>query len=338
MNGGGVWTVNYQKSGYLSVQRQAEVAWQDYAVLPEVVLIPYDSLVTAIDLSQARPMQVARGSLVTDGEGTRQATLLFPQGTQAQMRFPDGSTQPINTLNVWATEYSDRVVGRKAANTLQIALSGPHGGNTIPFQYDLDGLLTQAGSMTLSRNAQNGLITGTTVGSVSTSQSYSSFGELSSYRAACNSTNLYNVVYSRDQLGRITDKTETIDAQTDTYSYEYDTAGRLAEVRKNGHVISPYTYDGNGNRLSYTGVGTFHGSYDDQDRLTQYGITTYTYTANGELLTKTTGGQTTTYNYDVLGNLVSVTLPGGSQIEYLIDGNNRRVGKKVNGVLVQGFL
>jgi RHS repeat-associated protein len=31
-------------------------------------------------------------------------------------------------------------------------------------------------------------------------------------------------------------------------------------------------------------------------------------------------------------------MPGGTLIEYLIDGKNRRVGKKVNGTLVQGFL
>jgi RHS repeat-associated protein len=31
-------------------------------------------------------------------------------------------------------------------------------------------------------------------------------------------------------------------------------------------------------------------------------------------------------------------LPGGAAIDYLIDGRNRRIGKKVNGVLTQGFL
>jgi len=31
-------------------------------------------------------------------------------------------------------------------------------------------------------------------------------------------------------------------------------------------------------------------------------------------------------------------LPDGTQVEYVIDGQNRRVGKKVNGTLVQGFL
>jgi RHS repeat-associated protein len=33
-----------------------------------------------------------------------------------------------------------------------------------------------------------------------------------------------------------------------------------------------------------------------------------------------------------------VALPSGAQIEYIIDGQNRRIGKRVNGTLVQGFL
>ncbi len=40
----------------------------------------------------------------------------------------------------------------------------------------------------------------------------------------------------------------------------------------------------------------------------------------------------------MLGNLRSVTLPNGNQINYVIDGRNRRIGKKVNGTLTQGFL
>src|SRR5262245_31071035 len=33
-----------------------------------------------------------------------------------------------------------------------------------------------------------------------------------------------------------------------------------------------------------------------------------------------------------------VRLPDGTQIQYLIDGRNPRIGKKTNGTLVQGFL
>lgn len=35
---------------------------------------------------------------------------------------------------------------------------------------------------------------------------------------------------------------------------------------------------------------------------------------------------------------MDVTLPDGARIEYVIDGRNRRIGKRVDGVLVQGFL
>jgi RHS repeat-associated protein len=81
-----------------------------------------------------------------------------------------------------------------------------------------------------------------------------------------------------------------------------------------------------------------NGSYDEQDRLTQYCDNIYTYTANGELLTQTSNGEITHYTYDLLGNLRAVELPDSTQIEYVIDSRNRRIAKKVNGVLTQSFL
>ncbi|MDX1474833.1 MAG: RHS repeat-associated core domain-containing protein, partial [Reinekea sp.] len=134
---------------------------------------------------------------------------------------------------------------------------------------------------------------------------------------------------------RITGKTETLDGITTTYGYEYDTAGRLTTVQENGVITDSFSYDANGNRLSHNGTS---GTYDAQDRLTTYGGASYSYTLNGELTSKTESGATTQYDYDVLGNLRQVQLPGGVTIDYLIDGRNRRIGKKVDGVLVQGFL
>ncbi len=49
-------------------------------------------------------------------------------------------------------------------------------------------------------------------------------------------------------------------------------------------------------------------------------------------------GASTTFTYDPRGNLREVLLPNGTQIEYLVDGNDRRIGKKVNGVFVKGFV
>src|SRR5207249_6719319 len=138
--------------------------------------------------------------------------------------------------------------------------------------------------------------------------------------------------YTRDKLGRISQKTETIGGVTDTFVYTYDTAGRLTDVMKNGATAAHYTYDSNGNRLSHTdATGTVNGTYDAQDRLTQYGNLQYTYTANGGLLTKNNAvlGQTASFTYDVLGNLKTASLPGGITVDYVIDGTNRRIGKTI---------
>jgi RHS repeat-associated protein len=212
-------------------------------------------------------------------------------------------------------------------------------GDLINYGYDNDGLLTQAGSLNLSRDTQNGLLTATSLASVNTSLSYNGYGELTAEYASYGGSMLYNTTYTRDDLGRITQKAETINGVTTKYVYSYDAAGRLVEVKENNTPVASYNYDSNGNRNGgFTRDGTISASVDAQDRLTNYNGIVYDYTANGELQSKTESGVPTSYTYDVLGNLMSVTLPGDVTIEYVIDGNNRRIGKKVNGALQQGFL
>ena len=111
-------------------------------------------------------------------------------------------------------------------------------------------------------------------------------------------------------------------------------------MKKGGLTTAAYSYDGNGNRSGYTGPGgTVTGTYDGRDRLTQYGPTAYTYTPSGELATRVSGGQTTSYDYyDVFGNLTDVVLPGATRIKYHLDGQHRRIGKEVDGTLIKGFL
>jgi RHS repeat-associated protein len=66
---------------------------------------------------------------------------------------------------------------------------------------------------------------------------------------------------------------------------------------------------------------------------------TYTYGPKGERQSKTTPAGTWTYKYDARGNLRSVQRPGGLPlIEYIIDGLNRRVGRKLDGVLHRAWL
>jgi hypothetical protein len=70
--------------------------------------------------------------------------------------------------------------------------------------------------------------------------------------------------------------------------------------------------------------------YDAQDRLLTYGNAVYAYTANGELLTKTIGAADGKLRLRRTGQPPGISF-GGAQIDYLVDGQNRRIGKKMNG-------
>ncbi len=79
-------------------------------------------------------------------------------------------------------------------------------------------------------------------------------------------------------------------------------------------------------------------NFDNQDRLLSQGAATYSHNASGQLQQKVQGGHTTSYDYDIFGNLRSVTLPSGGVVSYVVDGANRRVAKRVNGVVVRRWL
>ncbi len=230
-------------------------------------------------------------------------------------------------------------VSRSFDNNLHVTSRSVNGGNPITFQYNQDEQLTQAGALALHYHPQTGLLTSTLVNTLVTAYTYNGYGELTGHSAAIANNNLHTVQLSHDNAGRIDGKSEVIDGITTVYSYTYDVAGRLQSEIVNGVVLAAYTYDANGNRLSVTRPnGVTNASYDNQDRLLQYGATTYAYTANGELVSQSTANQTTQYSYDVLGNLLTVALPNGTNVSYVVDGRNRRVGRKVNGVLTHGWL
>ncbi|MDX2166761.1 MAG: RHS repeat-associated core domain-containing protein [Deltaproteobacteria bacterium] len=229
----------------------------------------------------------------------------------------------------------------------------------ISFGYDNDDLLTQAGALTLTRDPANGLLRGTSItsgsGTITDTIDYGTgahFGEVAHYTAKFNGTPFFERAYTRDALGRITSVAETITlppappATTTTY-YTYDDAGRLFQVCPDEECDTPnaeYHYDANGNRIAPTSTtqGNVSANYDAQDRLLSMtvgpAVTTYEYTANGELWKKTEGSAVTTYAYDGLGNLRHVDLPDGTAIDYVVDGRNRRIAKKVDGTLAQQWL
>jgi RHS repeat-associated protein len=306
------------------------------------------------------------GDLITQVWPTGQRNFNYDQdtGNLELITFPGGSLTygydgSLLKTETWAGTIAGSV-SRTYDNSFRVSRLSVNGANPIEFTYDNDDLLiatdndpsTGPDDLILTRSPQTGLLTGTTLGVVTDSYGYNSFGEVTSYTASISGNPIFSVTYTRDALGRIEAKTEAIQGVTDTYEYGYDQAGRLTDVTKNSTPVAHYEYDSNGNRVpdadndgnkTFNQAGTLlSATYDDQDRLVSstLGPSTfdYQYTANGELLSKTDASGTTAYTNDVLGNLTHVELPNGDDIDYVIDGRERRIGKKVNNALVQGLL
>jgi RHS repeat-associated protein len=244
-------------------------------------------------------------------------------------------------MEVWGgTGHVRGWVSRTYDASFQLATLGVNGATVAQFSRDRDGLVTGTGPMQITRDAQTGEVSATTLGGVSIEEQTSGVGEFLSYAASYQGAALYSEeVLSRDAAGRITLRRETVSGTSTEYGYQYD-AGRLSDVRVNGSLARYYDYDANGNRTLVSGAAAVSCNYDAQDRLVSCGAEQYEYNAVGQLARVSHGSTatSTSYDYDVLGNLRSVTLPDGKTVEYEVDAHNRRVGKRVNGVRQWGLL
>ncbi len=132
-----------------------------------------------------------------------------------------------------------------------------------------------------------------------------------------------------NSVGRIDSHSLTLAGATRSRAYEYDPLGQLRRSTLDLVEVELYAYDANGNRSStLAGVAT----YDEQDRvlasdgvsytfdddgfLTARGSDTFVYSAKGELLRATVGGNTIDYSYDGFHRRTARTDAGGTT-EYL---------------------
>jgi RHS repeat-associated protein len=207
------------------------------------------------------------------------------------------------------------------------------------YTFDDDGLLTQAGALALTRSATTGQLTDATLGVVASTWSYGSYGALETATAKVSGTTVFQEMLTRDALDRVTAKVESVQGVTTNWTYSYDTAGRLQQVKKNGVIAGTYDFDANGNRTSANGAAA---TFDAQDRLLTSGTLQFKHDAFGSLIEKrdaaTVPNKVTQYQHDGNGGLRKATLPDGTALDYLVDARGRRVGKKRNGVLEKGWL
>src|SRR5205085_8315690 len=97
------------------------------------------------------------------------------------------------------------------------------------------------------------------------------------------------------RLDRMTDGTGTLIVQ-----YTFDDAGNVTQEDHGNGTSTQYLFDANGRLASLINKapgGAENSRFD------------YTYDELGRAQTVTTGGQTTTYGYDILNQLTSVALP-----------------------------
>ncbi len=336
-----------------------------YHLQPTTYSYDLDKRLTTTNLPDGRTITITYDTSGCGCGGTadRLHSIAFDRGTQtfaydtkgnlAQTISPTSDTLlygydgSLPTSVTWKGTVKGNV-GVTYDNNFNVTSQTVNGGSAINFGYDNDGLLTTVGGMMLSYNSQNGLLTGTTLGNVTTTQTYSTFGELAGYTANYSSSPIFQTTYSRDSLGRIATLTETELGVSKATKYSYDAVGRLQSVWRNDTLASTYSYDANGNRIAHwTPTEIDSGVYDAQDRMLSVACTRmlqssggaqYIYGLNGDLQTKIVGTDTTKYTYDAFGNLTQVLMPNGDVIQYVIDGQNRRVAKRVNGAITNKWL
>jgi RHS repeat-associated protein len=109
---------------------------------------------------------------------------------------------------------------------------------------------------------------------------------------------------------------------TATNNYGYDLLNRLTSATHSNQANESYALDPVGNRTSSHLSSTY--GYQPFNRLVSTASATYSYNANGNLISKTDSGGTTLYAWDFENRLKQVTLPNGSGVTYKYDALDRR--------------
>ncbi|MCM0593810.1 MAG: CARDB domain-containing protein [Gloeotrichia echinulata DEX184] len=217
-------------------------------------------------------------------------------GRRSRMVDKDGFT----------TNYSYDTLGRLKS------LTDATGANIISYTYDNVGRLSRE---------DNGNGTYTTY-------SYDLAGQLLSLvNYESNGTVNSRFDYTYDNAGRRT-STTTLEGTT---TYGYDSIGQLTLVNlPNGRIIE-YQYDAAGNRIKVkdSGVETAY-STNNLNQYTSVGAATYNYDTDGNLISKTQGGNTWSYSYDSENRLIGAVTPEGNW-SYEYDALGNRIASILNG-------
>lgn len=253
---------------------------------------------------------------VTDASGDTTRYEYDAQGKLLATIMPDGfgSTYEYDTKG--------RIVATTNANGERLTLSYDAAGlitsRTLPdgtvttYTYDTHrNMLTAAdpgGTTTFTYDAADRITSAAYPNGKTVTLTYDAAG-----RRATISDGAYTVKYSYDALGRLDTLRDGADALL--VDYGYNALGKLtSETRGNG-ATTAYAYSDAGFVASIT-------HRDAANTVT--GFFNYTYAASGRVESVATEDGTTTYGYDLAGQLVSATLPGGRTLTFAYDTEGNR--------------
>jgi len=265
-------------------------------------------------------------------------------GLVARVRSSDGIDVDIRrdgTL-VTALTYSGKVegkVGREFDRDQQLVADDVNDGSRVEYRYDRDGLMVQAGRLTIERDLKTGDIIRKRIGGIEILHAWNGFGDLRELRYTSGDTELFALSQRHDALGRVVEKFERIAGAMRQRAYTYDAAGRLATIASGGKTISRFTYDANGNRIRAEHEGkTIDARYDARDQILEATGWRYGHTERGDRAFAENAGRTTRYEYDPFGPLRGVALADGRTVSWLFDAFGRPCQKLLDGRAVQTFL
>ncbi len=127
VNGGGPLTLELQKEGLLPTARRIEVPWQDFVMVPDVVMLAVDPAVTAITFGPNAPFQTAESSMQSDGDGARHMPAALPRRYDREPRLRrrphrarDHATRPRHRVHRRGARAGCHAGGLAAAQRLHL--------------------------------------------------------------------------------------------------------------------------------------------------------------------------------------------------------------------------
>ena len=142
--------------------------------------------------------------------------------------------------------------------------------------------------------------------------------------------------YSYDDADKLASTISSVDG---TSNYSYDLTNQLTGTDHTSQTDEAYSYDANGNRTS---GGTVTGV---NNQLLSDGTYSYQYDNEGNRTKRTeiATGKVTEYVWDYRNRLASVLFKdalGGvtKTIDYIYDGDNQRIGKRIDGVVTERYV